>query len=85
MRILDSIRRLSRRGFTIVMASHVPDHAFMAGDRVAILRDRHLMALGRPDAVITGENLRRAYGVEVFVADLMAEVGRRVCVPVLRG
>jgi iron complex transport system ATP-binding protein len=85
VRILDSIRRLSRRGFTIVMASHVPDHAFMAGDRVAILKDRHLMALGRPNAVITSETLRRAYGVEVWVADLGAEVGRRVCVPVLRG
>ena len=85
VRILDSIRRLSRRGFTIVMASHVPDHAFMAGDRVAILKDRHLMALGRPDAVITAENLRRAYGVEVLVADIVAEVGRRVCVPVVRG
>jgi len=85
VRILDSIRRLSRRGFTIVMASHVPDHAFMAGDRVAILKDRRLIALGRPDAVITGEMLHRAYGVEVWVADLSAEAGRRVCVPVLRG
>jgi iron complex transport system ATP-binding protein len=84
VRILDSIRRLSRRGFTIVMASHVPDHAFMAGDRVAILKDRRLMALGRPDDVITPETLCRAYGVDVRVADLHAEVGRRVCVPILR-
>jgi iron complex transport system ATP-binding protein len=84
VRILDSIRQLSRRGFTIVMASHVPDHAFMAGDRVAILKDRHLMALGSPDEVITGDTLRRAYGVEVRVANLDADVGRRVCVPLLR-
>jgi ABC-type cobalamin/Fe3+-siderophores transport system ATPase subunit len=85
VRILDHIRRLAGRGFTIVMASHVPDHGFMAGDRVAILKDRHLMALGRAEEVITSETLRIAYGVEVRVADLRAETGRRVCVPMLRG
>jgi iron complex transport system ATP-binding protein len=84
-RILDAVRQLSRRGFTIVMASHVPDHAFMTGNRVAVLKDRHLLALGSPDDVITPETLRRAYGVDVRVADLHSLVGRRVCVPVLRG
>jgi ABC-type cobalamin/Fe3+-siderophores transport system ATPase subunit len=83
VRILDHVRRLAGRGYTVVMASHVPDHAFMAGDRVAILKDRQLMALGRADEVITSETLRAAYGVEVKVADLVSEVGRRVCVPVL--
>jgi len=85
VRILDNVRRLARQGFTIVMASHVPDHAFMAGDRVAILKDRRLMALGPPDDVITAETLRRAYGVEVQVIDVEGLPGRRVCVPILRG
>jgi ABC-type cobalamin/Fe3+-siderophores transport system ATPase subunit len=82
-RILNAVRRLSRQGFTIVMASHAPDHAFMAGNRVAILKDRQLLALGCPDDVITPETLRRVYGVEVQVADLYSLAGRRVCVPVL--
>jgi iron complex transport system ATP-binding protein len=81
VRVLGTIRRLARQGFAVVLASHAPDHAFMAGGRVAILKDRHLMACGPADEVITSDTLREAYGVEVRVAP--HEVGRLVCAAVI--
>jgi iron complex transport system ATP-binding protein len=83
VRILTSVRQLAGRGFTIVMATHAPDQAFMAADRVAIVKQGGLMAHGTPEDVLTPETLRQAYGVNVEVVELQGDVKRRVCAPIL--
>jgi iron complex transport system ATP-binding protein len=77
VRVLRTLRRLAADGYGIVVASHVPDHALMAGGRAAILKDRALLAFGEAEQVITTETLTAAYGVDVRVAP--HAVGRRVC------
>jgi len=84
VRILGSVRQLGARGLTVVMATHAPDQAFMAADRVAMIKDGRLMAHGTPAGVLTREILGRAYGVEVEVVELKGNIGRRVCAPILR-
>jgi iron complex transport system ATP-binding protein len=84
VRILGSVRQLSARGLTVVMATHAPDQAFMAADRVAMIKDGRLMAHGTPADVLTPQILGRAYGVEVEVVELKGDIGRRVCAPILR-
>lgn len=81
MRILEVIMQLAQAGLTIVMASHFPDHAFLAAHQVAILKDRRLIAMGDPDAVVTTANLREAYGIEVKILRVGDGVGRTICVP----
>ncbi|MDD4281385.1 MAG: ABC transporter ATP-binding protein [Candidatus Methanofastidiosa archaeon] len=83
MRILSVVRRLSRDGMTVVMSSHFPDHAFVASDTVAIMRDRSFKAMGAPEEVITDESMKETYGIGVRVTDVPGIVRRKVCVPLM--
>lgn len=85
VRVLSAIRRLAARGLAVVFSTHDPDQAFLCADHVGLLHGGRLVALGPPAEVITSEQLRAVYGVEVTVASVA--VGRAgtqtVCVPSL--
>lgn len=84
VRVLDQIAALARSGIAVVFSTHDPDHAFLCGDRVALLRDGIIDSIGAPEAVITASALKRLYGVEVQVVDL-PDHATRTCVPSARG
>jgi iron complex transport system ATP-binding protein len=65
VRVLDLIAALARSGTGVLFSTHDPDHAFLVADRVALLKDGALLALGAPEAAITEANLRTLYGVKV--------------------
>jgi iron complex transport system ATP-binding protein len=80
VRVLREIRRLAAEGYAVVFSSHDPSQAFLAAGRVLLLAHGGALRLGTPDEVITAENLRAVYGVEVRVATVD---GVRVCLPAL--
>jgi iron complex transport system ATP-binding protein len=82
VRVLDVIRRLAEDGMTIVVATHFPDHALLTSSRVAILKDRRILAAGPPHDVIREDTMRRAYGTDIRVVCLGDPFNRRICVPV---
>ena len=84
VRVLEHIRGLSAAGKSIVLSTHDPDHALLCADRVALLHDGGLVALGPTDETVTAANLKRIYGVDVVVA-FVPELGRRACSPSLVG
>jgi iron complex transport system ATP-binding protein len=84
MKILQVIKDLADLGMTIVMASHFPDHAFLVSSVVAILNDGRIAHKGSPDEVITEENMRTTYGVDVRVIQLEEGGARKACLPSLR-
>jgi iron complex transport system ATP-binding protein len=81
-RVLAQIRALADTGIAIVLSTHDPGHAFACADRVGLMRDGRMVALGPPEAVVTAAALRDLYRVEVAVAWLEA-AGRHVCAPSL--
>jgi len=83
-KILQAIKRLTSDGMTIIMATHFPDHAFLVADSVVILNKGQISQIGAPDDVITEENLKSAYGVDVRVVSAGEAVERKVCFPALR-
>lgn len=85
VRVIRKIRELAGRSFGILMATHHPDHAFMAASRVAVLSGGGLSHNGSPEAMLTPETLRKVYGVEVQVFDTPpnGHASRRVCAPVV--
>ncbi|MET0217707.1 MAG: ABC transporter ATP-binding protein [Burkholderiales bacterium] len=87
LRVLDRMRALADQGIGILFSTHDPDQAFLCADRVVMLHDGAILSMGRPDEVITRENLRRLYGVEVDVVSARLPDGRlsRLCVPGLDG
>lgn len=84
IRVLEKVRGLARTGIAVLLSTHDPDHVFLCADRVALLHDGRLHALGDPAAIVTAEALRLLYGVEVEIVTLPGS-GRRVCVPSLAG
>ncbi|MBU1343919.1 MAG: ABC transporter ATP-binding protein [Proteobacteria bacterium] len=84
IKILEKVDSLSKKGITIIMASHFPDHAFLTADKVGILKGRSMVALGRPDTVLTEEILSAAYGIRIRVIPILDSINRKICVPVLR-
>ncbi|HOP39827.1 MAG TPA: ABC transporter ATP-binding protein, partial [Geobacteraceae bacterium] len=84
VRILRVVRSLAEKGLAIIMASHFPDHAFIAATETAILDRGHMVHKGRPDEVITAEHLETAYGIVVKVLRIGEGVDRKACFPTLQ-
>jgi iron complex transport system ATP-binding protein len=79
IRTLKVINRLSDQGLSVVMTSHYPDHAFLSSNKVAIMNNGSIMAMGEPESVVTEENMKRAYGIDVKVMDV--DESRKACIP----
>jgi iron complex transport system ATP-binding protein len=77
--VLGRIRALADEGYGVVLSTHDPDHALLVADRVAIIAEGGLRALGTVNEVVTADTLSAVYKTPVLVEDTPS--GRRVCVP----
>lgn len=67
VRILKILRSLVReKGLLVVMATHDPNHVLQFADQVMILYQGGFLKDGEPQEVITKENIRQVYGVDVL-------------------
>lgn len=64
--LLDLVRR---QGLTVIAALHDLNHAAMFCDRIAVMQAGRLIALGRPQEVLTVERIREVFGVEVEIGN----------------
>lgn len=85
IRVLEQINRLSKSGLTVIMTSHFPDHAFLCSTKVVIMQKNGLYQKGSAKEVLTEENLRAAYGVEVKITSIENSLGEKIntCVPLI--
>jgi len=66
--LLNLVRSLTReKNLTVLMVLHDLNLASLYADRVALLVDGQVFALGKPDEVLTTENLSAVYRVSVSV------------------
>jgi iron complex transport system ATP-binding protein len=81
IRVLLRIRELSSQGYSIIMSTHNPEHAFLFASQALALYDSRIAASGPPADVLTPELIRALYGVEVRLQRDGA--GRISCIPLL--
>jgi len=68
--VLDQVRHLTKRNQLVTVVSlHDLNMAAMFADRVAILHDGKLLAIGPAQEVLTSERIRQAFGVDVSVVE----------------
>jgi len=67
LRLLMTISDLSRQGYSIILSSHNPDHAFLFAGRVIALHKHEIAAIGTPADVLTPELIHTLYGVRVRI------------------
>lgn len=87
IRILKIIRELSERGYSILMTTHFPNHAFLSCNKVALIKGGTIRAIGDPEEIVTDENLSDLYSVPITVVSISLPDSRaksvKVCVPIL--
>lgn len=81
IKVLTKVRELARRGYGLLITTHLPDQAFLCASHVALLKQGRLMALGDPHAVLSETLLRETYSADLKIAEV--ETGLKVCVPLL--
>jgi len=79
VRVLEIVKRLARKeGISAVMTLHDPNLASMYSDKIALLKDGRIKAIGKPDEILREEILEDVYGVPVCVLEFN---GLRVILP----
>jgi iron complex transport system ATP-binding protein len=86
IRVLEQIKKLSGKGLGVVMTSHFPDHVFLCSAKVALMKSNHEFLVGSVDEVISEENLKAAYGIDVRIASASDNRGGAVkaCIPLMK-
>ena len=75
VRILRALHALAREGYSILMSSHVPDHAFLVCNKVALLKEGRLHGPGAPQALLTDAVLSDLYGTAIRVVRVPLAAG----------
>lgn len=85
IRVLRQISKLAKKGLTIIMTSHFPDHAFLCSTQVALLQKGNKFSVGNADDIVTEKNLKEAYGVNVKIitASLCNGYEIKTCLPLM--
>lgn len=86
VRTLLLVREFAAEGYAVLMTSHSPDHAFLASDRVLMIRDGANHREGPTHEVVTPDSLSQLYGTQMAVVEtgIPAPHGTvQVCVPLL--
>lgn len=64
--VLKKVREIAKqRGLTVVMTLHDPNLALLFAEKVVLMNGGHVVSEGPPHDVITEENLKRIYGINV--------------------
>ncbi len=83
-RVLSQVKKLSGLGYTIVMITHVPDHAFLYASKVLAVGKGDYFAMGAPEAILTEAGLASLYGVDIQLAEVTSKRDQRqvkICLP----
>jgi iron complex transport system ATP-binding protein len=84
-RVLKQINHLACQGIGVIMSTHFPDHAFLCPGKAALMRKNEKLIFGDAREIVTEENLRAAYGIDVKIAAVADSSGRTIktCVPLI--
>ena len=77
-RMLSKVKEMADAGYTVAITTHNPDHALLLGGQVAMLDGNGRLQMGTADEIITEENLRRIYGIDITI-EYNERMGRRIC------
>lgn len=79
--VLETIANLRReRGLSFIVNTHYPEHAISISDKTLMLMGGGRSLCGATADVITEDNLRSAFAVEVCIRDLDVRDGKYTCV-----
>lgn len=86
IKIIKQVNELKNNELGIVMATHLPDHAFMCDANVSVVHEGKILTSGHANDIVTETMLKEIYGVKVRVKNLgnQQDCNRKVCIPMLK-
>jgi len=85
IRVLEQINKLSKKGIGVIMTSHFPNHVFLCSTKVALMQRNNVFTVGSVDEVVTEQNLKLAYGIDVRLTSTVDNKGNTIkaCIPLI--
>jgi iron complex transport system ATP-binding protein len=66
--VLKKVREIAiKKGLTVLMTLHDPNLAMLFSDKVVMINNGHVVSNGPPQSVITEDNIRKVYDIDVSV------------------
>ncbi len=79
LRLLETIMKLSKEGYTFLKSTHFPEHALMLGGSTYALKNGGIFACGKSTEVINEELINSLYNTHVYIKKTTC--GYPVCIP----
>jgi len=79
--LLSQIKKLSKKGFTIIQTTHNPNHAFLISSKTLLLKDKKVFAFGHSNEVLTQKNINSLYNIKVELQESSEKI--KFCIPKL--
>lgn len=80
LRLMETVKGLTREGYTVIQSTHDPDQAYLYSDRILALYDGRILAQGTPQETISSSLISTLYGVDVEVRSMHRD-DVRICIP----
>lgn len=65
--VLRMVNMMAENGMTVVMTTHLPNHAMQYSNKVVLMNGGTFLATGKPEQTLTEEYLRKTYGISVKI------------------
>lgn len=78
IRVLQLIKSLAEDGYSIIMTTHMPDHALRLGGKTGILDRGGQFSVGKTEEILTQERLSNLYASDICIL-YVEELGRSIC------
>lgn len=65
--VLEKIMSLKKRGMSILMVTHSPEHALYCAERTLIMKEGNIIALGPSLTVVNESNMKAIYNTDIRV------------------
>ena len=81
--VLQEVKKLSDDGYTVIMSTHNPDHAFMFASKSVVIKNGVVLTEGNPKNTLNSDILEQIYGVELDLIDIKSKNGKefKICLP----
>ena len=79
LRVMQTVRDLTREGYTVIQSTHDPDQAYQYSDKILALHGGRVLAMGTPTETITGSVISKLYSIAVEVCSIRDDK-IRICV-----
>lgn len=77
--LLNQIKKLAKKGFTVIQTTHNPNHAFFVSSKTLLIKDKKVFSFGKSSEILTERNINSLYDIEVELYESSEKI--KFCIP----